>query len=422
MQSSTCRYLLLSCISLLHLAPVAAQDCLGAEIATTENYLYGRFETVMQSAAGSGIVSSFFLYNTETNCNWPAENNEIDVEMTGNNQQIYFTTHHPDPTLPWYYGENFYLGFDPHQTLHQYAIEWEPDTVRWFVDGVLIYTQHEAATNNLQYPMAIFMNLWAAKAEDWVGTWDPGILPRHSLYDYVKYYRYTPGEGNAGTGNNFTFEWEDQFDGLDTARWQVTDFGGFEGNYCTFRKNNVQTSNGKLLLFMDEPATSAELIPVAFSVNTAALGLSPADVLYLNGTFNNWCGTCMPMSKNGHIWETNIPLPPGKYEYLFTLNGWDAIGNAPMGSECDYNPCDEYANYGLLISSGSPTIDLETVCWKQCSDCVTSGTATPNPEQKNRTVVRIYDVLGRSVEARPGQLLFYLYDDWTIERKMILRE
>lgn len=413
-------YFFLPFASLINLASVHAQDCNGAAISTYESYLYGRYETVMQSAAGSGIVSSFFLYNIETNCNWPAENNEIDVEMTGNNQQIYFTTHHPDPNHPWYYGEDFFLGFNPHEGFHKYTIEWEPGIVRWFVDDDLIYTQNEAATNNLQYPMAILMNLWAANAEGWVGEWDPAILPAQSMYDYVKYYRYTPGQGNSGTGNNFTLEWEDHFDFLDTARWNVTDYGGFSGNYCTFRETNVQIDGGKLVFIIDEPEPNPELITVSFSVDVESLNLASTDVVYLNGTFNNWCGSCAPMNQNGDIWEIDLDLPPGKHQYLFTINGWDQVGNAPIESECDFNPCDEYANYGLLIASGSPPIELAPVCWKQCTDCSTLSTHTNSyPEKDNRKLIKVFDLLGREVPITPGQLLMYLYDDGSVDKKII---
>ena len=82
------KYYFLLFLGLIKLESIQAQDCTGAAISTHESYLYGRYETVMQSAAGSGIVSSFFLYNIETNCNWPAENNEIDVEMTGHSEFV----------------------------------------------------------------------------------------------------------------------------------------------------------------------------------------------------------------------------------------------------------------------------------------------------------------------------------------------
>ena len=412
------KYFFLLFASLINFVSVLAQDCNGAAISTFESYLYGRYETVMQSSAGSGIVSSFFLYNIEANCNWPAENNEIDVEMTGNNQQIYFTTHHPDPNQPWYYGENFFLGFNPHEGFHKYTIEWEPGIVRWFVDGNLIYTQNEAATNNLQYPMAILMNLWAADSEDWVGEWDPAILPAQSTYDYVKYYSYTPGQGNSGTGNNFTLEWEDHFDFLDTSRWNVSDYESFGGNYCTFRETNVQIDHGQLVFTIDEPDSDPELITVSFSVNVEELNLASTDIVYLNGTFNDWCGSCEPMNKNEDIWEIDLDLSPGQHQYLFTINGWDEIGNAPIESECDFNPCDVYANYGLLVSPGSPTVELATVCWQQCSDCSTLSTNTIYPEKDNRKLIKIVDLLGREVEKRPGQILIYLYDDGSVEKKI----
>ena len=85
---------------MLLFAPVGVhgQDCASGGLLTHQAYQYGRFETRMQSAQGDGIVSSFFLYNRDLGCNWPAENNEIDIEMTGNlDASVQFTTHYPGP-------------------------------------------------------------------------------------------------------------------------------------------------------------------------------------------------------------------------------------------------------------------------------------------------------------------------------------
>ena len=71
-------------------------QCDGGALKTHEAYLYGRFETRMSSTQGSGIVSSFFLYNWNLDCGYPAAVNEIDIEMTGNlDNSVQFTTHHP---------------------------------------------------------------------------------------------------------------------------------------------------------------------------------------------------------------------------------------------------------------------------------------------------------------------------------------
>lgn len=344
------------------------QECAGAQVATREPYLYGRFETRMQSAPGNGVVSSFFQYNLDLDCNWPAENNEIDIEMTGNrDDSVQFTTHYPGP---WSVTEIVPTAFNPHAGMHEYAFEWEPGVVRWFVDGTLAFTQNAAHVNNLIYPMRVLMNLWAADAPSWVGPWDPSVLPLNSSYDYVRYYAYTPGAGNAGTNDNFTLQWADDFDTFDTDRWTASEFGGFNGNYCTFVSNNVDTINGELRLSITEPLAVTNSL-THFSVDASSLNLSPSDVIFLNGEFNNWCGNCWPMSDSDGdgIWELTVSLPAGNHEYLFTKNGWSEIGGAPRGSSCDFSPCDEFANYGVSVPHEAGAIDTETYCWASCDSC-----------------------------------------------------
>ena len=357
---------------MLLFAPVGVQgqDCASGALLTQQAYQYGRFETRMQSAQGDGIVSSFFLYNIDLGCNWPAENNEIDIEMTGNlDASVQFTTHYPGP---WNVTQIVPTPFNPHAGMHDYAFEWEPGVVRWFIDGSLAYTQDAPYVDGLIYPMRIMMNLWAADAPSWVGVWDPAVLPARSSYEYVRYYAYTPGSGDAGTNNNFTLEWADEFDApLETSRWEVSEFGGFGGNYCTFVSNNVTTVGGELQLDMTEPLASTNS-PVHFSVDATSLNLSPSDTVYLNGGFNGWCGSCNPMfdSDGDNIWELTLWLPAGKHEYLFTVNGWNGeIGGAPLGSSCDFSPCDQYANYGVSVPYGAGAIETDTYCWASCASC-----------------------------------------------------
>ncbi len=337
-------------VGLLSLSLAAqAQQCTGGAVSTHEAYLHGRFETRMQSAQGNGVVSSFFLYNADLGCNWPAENNEIDIEMTGNrDSSVQFTTHYPGP---WSSTQIVPTGFNPHAEMHDYAFEWEPGVVRWFVDGELVYTQNASYVYGLMYPMRIMMNLWAADSPSWVGEFSPEVLPVQSSYDYVRYYAYTPGSGNAGTNNNFTLQWADNLDNLDSERWETSEFGGFGGNYCTFISPNVDNSGGLLQLLLTDPPNSTNS-PVHFSVDASSLNLAPFDRMYVNGEFNNWCGLCNPMSDNDGdgIWDLTISLPAGKYEYLYTKNGWQETGGAPQGSSCDISPCDAYGNYGVIRS------------------------------------------------------------------------
>jgi hypothetical protein len=408
-------YLKLVFVFLLLCPVLNGQNCIGGAISTEETFLYGRFEVRMRSAAGDGVVSSFFLYHLNVGCNWPEENNEIDIEMTGNAEDVIFTTHYPDLS---YLSEYYSPEFNPHEGLQDYAFEWEPGIVRWFVNDELIYVQEQDFVAQLIHPMNVVMNLWASENENWTGPWDPSIMPLDSQYDYVKCYNYTPGNGNTGTNNNFTLAWEDHFDTLDLDRWNISEFDGFGNNHCEFRSSSVEVENGYLYLQLEEPPASLPDVPVTIAVDLREQNLEASDQIYLNGTFNDWCGNCAPMTNNNGIWTRTIHLPPGKYEYLFTKNLWEENGGAPLGSECDYNPCDEYTNYGIIVSLDSPPIAIEPPCWGDCGPCLSTNVFTPF-DQKKRALLKIYDQLGREANEELGKLLFYHFDDGSIEKRII---
>ena len=228
------------------------QECLGGELRTIESFTYGRFEVNMKPVEGDGYVSSFFTYHDFWEVpygSWQTYINEIDIEFTGNlENSIQFTTHHPGD---WSETQILPIDFNPYNEFHDYAFEWTPTYVKWFIDDIEVYTQDEDIVNDLVYPHKIMMNLWSAIWEDWVGEWDPSTMPTSSFYDYVKYYEFTEGQGDYGTNNNFTLLWEDNFDVMDNSRWQEATHG-FSGNNCQFSPLNVLFHNGKLLLFATE--------------------------------------------------------------------------------------------------------------------------------------------------------------------------
>jgi len=381
------KYLLILCFLLSFSPKLQSQECVGGQIYSNEAFLYGRFEVAMRSAQGDGIVSSFFLYNLDVGCNWPDENNEIDIEMTGNSENILFTTHYPGP---WYYTDSLVPDFNPHDSIHFYAIEWEPGIVRWFVDSQLVVIQDQNFVGGLIHPMRIVMNLWAADAVEWVGEWDPSIMPVESEYEFVRFYEYEPDSGDAGTDNNFSLVWYDEFESYDEERWTIEAFGGFGGNYCTFKSSSVEFNSDRLFLKLEAEEENPDSIPVTFSVDVNEQNFNASDVVFLNGSFNNWCGTCELMYENEGVWSLTIDLLPGEYEYVFTKNFWEENGAPPLGSECDYHPCDEWANYGFVVSADSDPIFLSTFCWNACEDCTVGineaswlkdFVISPNPNQ-----------------------------------------
>ena len=168
---------------------------------------------------------------------------------------------------------------------------------------------------------------------------------------------------------------------------------------------------------MEESEQDNEKIPVTFSVNMKEQNLEPNDKIYLNGSFNNWCGTCNPMNESDKVWSLSIDLYPGKYEYLFTINNWEQTGNAPLGSICDFSPCDEYANYGLVVSSGINEIITDTYCWKKCTDCETTGLSQETLVNEKK-LMKIYDLMGREVDFQKAKILLYYFDDGSVEKCM----
>jgi len=112
---------------------------------------------------------------------------------------------------------------------------------------------------------------------------------------------------------------------------------------------------------------------ITFQVDMSQAGLGASDIAYVNGSFNGWCGACNPLddTDGDGIWTATLPLSPGVIEWKFTINGWDAQEELGVGSACDYNPADGFANRGVEIVDAPITLDV--VCYNSCDACVTGG-------------------------------------------------
>ncbi len=222
---------------------ISAKDFKGAEFRTKQQFLYGRFEVRMKSAYREGVLSSFFTYHEFSGGieNW----NEIDIEILGRYpNDIQFNTITSGQTN---HVSHYPLPFSPHEDFHVYAFEWTPNYVAWFVDGIEVYRQTGPHIATLNKPQKLMMNIWNPEATNWAGQFNPDALPAFAYYDWVKYYLYTPGSGNYGTNNNFTFSWSDDFDYWNTSRWDKATHT-FVGNGCDFIPENVVIRNGYLIL------------------------------------------------------------------------------------------------------------------------------------------------------------------------------
>lgn len=65
-----------------------------------------------------------------------------------------------------------------------------------------------------------------------------------------------------------------------------------------------------------------------------------AKEVQLGGDFNQWRAESLPLAKSRKgVWETLLPLPPGRYSYLFRVDGeWTKDPEAPAGGQFGDQP------------------------------------------------------------------------------------
>jgi len=223
----------------------AAKPYRGAEYRTRQAFTYGRFEIRMKSAGVSGMLATFFTYAEISSL---AEWNEIDIEIMGRyTNEAQYNTITPGQVN---HVQRQVVRFNPHQGFHDYSFEWTPDYVSWGVDGYEVYRQtgdHIATLNRAQ---KIMMNIWQPTYVDWAGPFNRNALPIYAYYDWVRYSSYTPG-----TGDNFTFQWQDDLNAYDAVRWDMGTHT-FGGNNCQFVRENIVFRDGYMVLCMTDSVHS----------------------------------------------------------------------------------------------------------------------------------------------------------------------
>ena len=110
---------------------------------------------------------------------------------------------------------------------------------------------------------------------------------------------------------------------------------------------------------------------VSFTVDMTGVDLQGGEV-HVTGTMDSWSGFGLMLTPNGDgTYSGSMELEPGIYEYLYTVtgefddwSGWGMSGNPPLGSHCDWNPSDQWVNFGFDLTS-TDTVTLNDV-WSDC--------------------------------------------------------
>ncbi|AKH42811.1 endo-1,3-1,4-beta-glycanase ExoK [Altererythrobacter atlanticus] len=154
------------------------------EVQSRATYGHGYYEARMKAGGGSGNVTGFFTY---TGPHYGDEWDEIDVEIIGRAPREVMFTYFRDGKKESYIHK---LDYDATQESHVYGFDWQPEYIRWYVDGELI---HEADGSKLQLPIQkqkIMVSLWGSETQtEWLGPLDDSALPSRAVFDCIAYSR-----------------------------------------------------------------------------------------------------------------------------------------------------------------------------------------------------------------------------------------
>ncbi|PSL41504.1 glycosyl hydrolase family 16 [Planomicrobium soli] len=144
-------------------------------------FKYGKLEVRAKLPAGTGLLPAIWLWNNQGN-DFP----EIDmVEVLGQEPgQIWNTIHYDVNGI---YGKDYAMKEFPDLTtdFHTYGIEWTPDEIVFFVDGIVTHTSTVYVP---QEDMYLFIN--TGVGGDWVGEPDNStVFPAQMNVDWIRYYQ-----------------------------------------------------------------------------------------------------------------------------------------------------------------------------------------------------------------------------------------
>lgn len=146
-------------------------------------FTYGYAEVRAKMPRGRGLWPAFWLLSTG-----PGTTGEIDVfEVLGHEPRRVHMTLHRD----WGTGQSqegtSWVGPDFSAAFHTFAVDWEPEHIVWYVDGV---ERFRSKTDVPIRPMCLIANLAVGGPTSWPGPPDAQTqLPASLEIDYIRVYQ-----------------------------------------------------------------------------------------------------------------------------------------------------------------------------------------------------------------------------------------
>ncbi|HVV55509.1 MAG TPA: glycoside hydrolase family 16 protein, partial [Mucilaginibacter sp.] len=144
---------------------------------------YGRIEARIKLPIGQGIWPAFWMLGTNINTvSWP-QCGEIDIMEHINTDSLIHGSLH------WNGGNTSQQTASTPTGYHVYAVEWDTNQVRFYVDDNLYDTENITSVQAFHLPFFIILNV--AVGGNWPGPVNNSVLPGSMYVDYVRVYKQT---------------------------------------------------------------------------------------------------------------------------------------------------------------------------------------------------------------------------------------
>lgn len=158
------------------------------------SFTYGRVEIRSKQPAGKGLHAANWLLHHECAgfdpcVTWPPEIDIVEIlgdQLTTAHQNVHYGACYRcrwpnNASSP----KSTYIS-NASQNYHTYAIEWEPDQIRWYIDGVQTHAWY--GPNVPDEPMQIILD--TAVGGNWPGSPDGStVFPAYHYIDYVRVWQ-----------------------------------------------------------------------------------------------------------------------------------------------------------------------------------------------------------------------------------------
>ena len=229
------------------------------------DFKYGIMEAKMKFPKGQGYLPAFWMMPTDENFygQWP-KCGEIDIaEVMGQDtKKLYGTIHYGEPHAQSQGTEVLKKG-DFSDEWHTCAVEWEPGSIKWYVDGRLYHEEHSwysktTGQGEVTYPAPFDQNFYLilnlAVGGSWVGYPDETTsFDSNFQVDYVRVYQkknynenvkkpvkkvvLKKADKNGNYVSNASFAKNEKLDG--SANWQFLEAQSGVGSAAIQDKNIV---------------------------------------------------------------------------------------------------------------------------------------------------------------------------------------